>query len=227
MFNWSPHKGPFFVYMNTLLALAIYAITATKAVAADYVLGTSDVRAERTFSLTDRYPVQSVSDVFRDNILLTLAYMGGRVPDGSKVDWAAVEKPQTYSFTLKPGEVFAFHKDVLPQFEGKVTQTMQAHFNWDDGFKSDGWLTGDGVCHLASLMYWVARDAGLTTLAPTNHDFATIPEVPKEYGVAIYLNPTTPSANAQQNLYITNTFDKPVQFAFTYDGKALTVKVID
>jgi hypothetical protein len=45
--------------------------------------------------------------------------------------------------------------------------------------------------------------------------------VPKEYGVSIF------AYQPQQNLYITNSFDKPVQFAFTYDGTNLTVKVID
>jgi vancomycin resistance protein YoaR len=104
---------------------------------------------------------------------------------------------------------------------------MNAHFNYDDGFKSDGYLTGDGVCHLASIIYWAAKDAGLAALAPTNHNFATIPEVPKEYGVAIYYIPGSHDTNAKQNLYITNTFDKPVQFAFAYDGTSLTVKVID
>jgi hypothetical protein len=219
--------------MNALLALAIYAITATKTMASDplreasYVLGASAVRAERSFSLANRYPVQSVSDVFRDNILLTLSYMEGQVPDARNIDWSAIDKAQSYSFTLNPGEVFAFHEDVLPQFEGKVKKTMRAHFNWDDGFKSDGWLTGDGVCHLASLLYWAAKDAGLATLAPTNHDFANIPEVPREYGVSIYFNPAAPGSSALQNLYITNTFDKPVHFGFTYDGTNLTVKVTD
>jgi hypothetical protein len=213
--------------MNTLLALAIYAITTTKAVAGDYFLGTQSVRAERTFSLGDRYPDPWVSGIFRDNILLTLNYMDNDVKDSTKVDWSAVVKPQSYSFTLNPGEVFAFHEDVLPQFEGKVTQTMHAHFNYADGFKSDGYLSGDGVCHLASLIYWAAKDAGLEALAPTNHDFANIPEVPKEYGVSIYYNPATHQSNAQQNLYITNTFDKAVSFAFAFDGTNLSVKVID
>ncbi len=213
--------------MNALLAFAIYAITATKTMAAlpaqagDYVLGSSDVRAERTFSLKDRYPVQMVSDVFRDNILLALAYMDHRVPNTAKIDWPAVEQAQTYSFTLKPGDVFAFHDDVLPQFKGKVTQTMNSHFMWDEGYKSDGLLTGDGVCHLASLMYRAAKDAGLATLAPTNHDFANIPEVPKQYGVSIF------AGHPEQNLYITNTFDKPVTFVFIYDGTNLEVKVTD
>ena len=213
--------------MNTLLALAIYAITTTKAVAGDYLLGIQSVRSERTFSLTNRYPDPWVSDIFRDNILLTLAHMDNEVSDPAKVDWSAVVKPQSYSFTLNPGEVFAFHEDVLPQFEGKVVKTMHAHFNYTDGFKSDGYLTGDGVCHLAALLYWAARDAGLEALAPTNHDFATIPEVPKEYGVSIYFTPGAREANAQKNLYITNTLNKAVEFAFAFDGTRLTVKVID
>ena len=213
--------------MLTLLALAMYAISATKTMASDYVLGSSSVRSERSFSMTDRYPDPWVSNVFRDNILLTLAYMNGRVTNPAKIDWSAVEKPQTYSFSLKPNEVFAFHKDVLPQFEGKVVKTMNANFASDTGYKSDGWLVGDGVCHLASILYWAAKDAGLTTIAPTNHDFANIPEVPKQFGVAIYYTPATRSSNIQQNLYITNTMDKPVEFAFAYDGKNLTVKVID
>jgi len=117
--------------------------------------------------------------------------------------------------------VFAFHEDVLPQFVGKVTAGTHAHFNYDEGFKSDGYLTGDGVCHLASLLYWTARDAGLETLAPTNHDFANVPDVPKEYGVSIF------AYDPMQNLYITNTFDTPVQFVFAVNEDTLTVKVID
>ncbi len=197
--------------MNTLLALAIYAITTTKAVAGDYLLGIQSVRSKHSFSLESRYPDPWVNDIFRYNILHTLSLMN----------------PKSYSFTLNPGDVFAFHEDVLPQFEGKVTQTTRAHFNYTDGFKSDGWLMGDGVCHLASLIFWAARDAGLEALAPTNHDFATIPEVPKEYGVSIYFTPDAHGANAQKNLYITNTLNKAVEFAFAFDGTRLTVKITD
>ena len=213
--------------MNTLLAAAIYAITTAKTMTVDYVLGASSVRAERTMSLANRNPDPRVSGVFKDNILLTLNYMDGAISDPTKIDWSAVTKPKTYMLTLNPGEIFSFHEKVLPQFGDKVTKTMRAHFNWTDGFKSDGYLTGDGVCHLASIMYWAARDAGLTTLAPTNHDFANIPEVPKEYGVSIYYDPQSSARSISQNLYITNTFDKPIQFAFAYDGDNLTVRVID
>lgn len=31
----------------------------------------------------------------------------------------------------------------------------------------------------------------------------------------------------KKNLYITNTFNKAVDFAFAYDGTSLTAKVID
>ena len=213
--------------MNTLLAFAIYAITATRTVAGDYLLGTESVRAERTFSLASRYPNQWVSDIFRDNILLTLSHMDNDITDPADIDWSSVVKPQSYSFTLHPGEVFAFHEDVLPQFEGMVAKTMHAHFNYTDGFKSDGYLMGDGVCHLASLLFWAAKEAGLEALAPTNHDFAEIAEVPKEYGVSIYYSPGAHDSNARQNLYITNTWNKPANFVFEFDGTHLTVKVID
>lgn len=210
-----------------LLVYIISAIISSKSVAAEYLLDAQSVRAERTFSLAQRYPNQWVSDVFRDNILLTLNHMENGVENPADVDWAQVLKSKSYSFTLNPGEVFAFHEDVLPQFEGKVAATTNARFNYTDGFKSDGYLTGDGVCHLASILYWAAKDAGLETLAPSNHDFANIPQVPKEYGVSIYFTPGTPSANARQNLYITNTLEKAVEFVFTYDGTNLTVKVTD
>ncbi len=213
--------------MNTLLATAIYAITTAKTMTVDYVLGASSVRAQRQMSLANRYPDAWVSGIFKDNILLTLNYMDGTVSDPAKINWAEVTKPKTYTLTLEPGEIFAFHEKVLPEYTAKIAKTMKARFNWTDGFKSDGYLIGDGVCHLASIMYWAARDAGLTTLAPTNHDFANIPEVPKEYGVSIYYDPRSSARSTSQNLYITNTFDTPVQFAFAYDGTNLSVKVID
>ncbi len=194
--------------ITQLFAVIIYALSATKTMASDFVLGTSAELAVRSISLDRRHDNTFVNSVMRDNILLTLKYM-------------------TYNVTLNPGEVFAFHEDVLPEYKEKTIKTTNAHFNYADGFKSDGWLMGDGVCHLASLIYWAARDAGLAAAAPANHDFANIPQVPREYGVSIYFYPGRPEANARQNLYITNTFEKPVSFVFAYDGDNLTVKVID
>lgn len=185
---------------------------------------TPKVLAEHEISLNDRYPVESVNEVFKDNILLNLSYLKGMQKSNS-VNFDEVKKPFTYQFKLNPGEVFTFHDDILPQFQGKVVRNTNAHFNSMEGFKSDGYLVGDGVCHLASLMYWVAKDAGLETLAPTNHDFMPIPGISKEYGVAIYNNPYTKGSNAQQNLYITNNQDKPVTFKFNYQNEVLKLSV--
>jgi hypothetical protein len=181
--------------------------------------------SERTISLENRYPIESVNTVFKDNILLTTAYMRNDKINPQNVDWNEVTKPFHYEFTLKPKETFAFHEDVLPDFDGKVSKTTNAHYNAQEGFLSDGYLYGDGVCHLASLMYWAAKDAQLDAKAPTNHDFRDIPQIPKTYGVSIYSMPDEVYANAQQNLYITNNKDKPVTFTFDYKENVLRVAV--
>jgi vancomycin resistance protein YoaR len=166
------------------------------------ILGASSVAlASHSFSLENRYDDKFVNDVFKENILLTVSYMGS-------------------DFTLEPGETFAFDDKILPEYEGKVTKTTGAHFIASEGFKSDGLLVGDGVCHLASLMYWAAKDAGLTAVSPRNHDFAKINDVPREYGVAIH------SLDPFQNLYITNNLDKPVTFVTDTEGTELTVSVV-
>ena len=154
-----------------------------------------------------------------------MAYLDGRVSSAKDINWTTVEQSFTSEFTLEPNQTFAFHDAVLSQYTGKITLTTDAHFNSQDGFKSDGYLYGDGVCHLASLINWTAEDAGLDVLAPTNHNFANIPEIPKEYGVAIYYDPNNSSAGARENLYITNNKDKPINFEFTYKDGVLSVSV--
>lgn len=183
-------------------------------------------------SLENRQADRYVNEVFKDNILLNLAYLDGRVKKSSDVNWDEVRKPQSFEFTLNPNKTFAFHGDVLPEFEGKglsagrqVAKTTNAHFNFEDGFRTDGLLFGDGVCHLASLINWVAKDAGLEVQAPVNHDFREIPGIPKEFGTSIYYYPGQKSTNAQQNLYITNNLKNPVVFKFHYDGEKLKVEV--
>ncbi|MBI2404814.1 VanW family protein, partial [Candidatus Gottesmanbacteria bacterium] len=117
-------------------------------------------------------------------------------------------------------------EDVLPSYQDKTIKPTNAHFNAQDGFKFSGLYFGDGICHIASLIYWVALEAGLPAERPANHDFAVINEVPKEYGVSIYYMPGSPSANAQQNLYITNSRDADIQFVFDYDGQILRVRIV-
>lgn len=182
--------------------------------------------AQKSMSLEKRYNNEFVNNVFKDNILLSLNYMDGEVGGKNDIVWSDVEKPKNYSFTLKPGESFAFHDQILPEYDKSVVKTTNAHFNFQDGFKSDGYLTGDGVCHLASLIYWAAKDAGLSAYAPTNHNFAKINEVPKEYGVSIYALPGAFETSARQNLYITDNLDSPVTFVFNYDGENLSVNVL-
>lgn len=183
--------------------------------------------ASRSFSLNERYGNTFVNDVFKDNILLTLRYMDGTVKSAKDISWSEVEKPTHYEFSLKPGEKFAFHDQILPAYKGNVVKTTNAHFNYQDGYKSDGYLTGDGVCHFASLIYWAAKDAGLEAVALRNHDFATIPQVPREYGVSIYAKPGDPVSSQYQNLYITNNKEKPVRFVFDYKDNILTVSVLE
>lgn len=201
-----------FMLFNTALISAIHA-------PAQHVL------SAHTMSLDNRYPVATVSDVFKENILLNIAYLEGKVHNPSQVDWGKLEKPFHYTLVLQSGQTFAFHDALRSDYQGRVTKTTNAHFNSSEGFVSDGYLIGDGVCHLASLMNWVARDAGLSVVSPTNHDFAAIPEVPKKYGVAIYNSPDNPTGSAMQNLYITNNKPYPISFVFDYKNDTLKISV--
>lgn len=182
---------------------------------------------ERQFSLENRYAVKSVNEIMKKNILLNLAYLNGTVTQKSNLDWDRVTSSFHFEKSLEVGETFAFHEIVRDEFEDKVAFTTEAHFNASDGFLSDGYLYGDGVCHLASLINWTALDAGLETVVPKDHrSVAHIPDVPDEYGVSIYLNPVT-GAGANNNLYITNTKDKSVTFHFDYNGNDLKVYVTE
>lgn len=182
------------------------------------------VLASHTLSLEKRYDNAFVNTVMKDNILLTLWYLrNGGV--SHSVQWVEVEKPFHYSFTLDPKKTFAFHDTILSSYQEKVAKTTNAHFSIAEGFKTDGYLAGDGVCHLASLMDWVAKDAELSVDAPANHDFARIPEVPKENGVAIYTSGTNNASDALQNIYITNTSSSPLRFDFNYSKNTLQFSI--
>ena len=196
------------------------------AVLASAIIQTSTpVLSQETYSLAQRHPVPSVSEVFSDNILLTLFYMDGKIQEGKAVPWDEVRTPREYRLTLNPGETFAFHDSVLPKYEGKIAKTTNAHFNFSQGFKSDGYLMGDGVCHLASFMYVAALKAGLLAKSTVNHDFANIPGVSREFGVSIYYQPENKIGSGMQNLYITNTKEFPIAFVFNYEGNFLDVAV--
>lgn len=181
--------------------------------------------AEREISLSNRYADGFVNEVFKNNILLNIAYLSGKVTSVKDIKWDEVAKPTQFEFRLDPNKTFAFHEDVKDKYKDNLVKTTNAHFNAAEGFKTDGYLFGDGVCHLASLINWVAQDADLEVEAPTNHDFANIPDVPKKYGVSIYSSPKSKTSNALQNLYITNNKNKPIAFKFEYQDNKVKISM--
>lgn len=181
--------------------------------------------ASESYSLLDRYRVPSVNNVFADNILLTLSYMSGQTKDAAHLDWNQVRGNNTFSFVLGPGKTFAFHDEVDQKYQSTLERTTNAHFMSYEGFKSDGYLVGDGVCHLASFINAVASKAGLAVDAPVRHDFAPVPDVNRINGTAIFYDPTNPSTGQRQNLYVTNTTGKPLAFVFTSDITALHIAI--
>src|SRR5687767_48788 len=100
--------------------------------------------SSRSISLENRQADRWINSVFKDNILLTMSYLRGEVKNRSEINWEKVREPFKYEMVLEPNEIFAYHDDFLPAYKGKVTKTTNAHFNYDDGFKSDGYLMGDG-----------------------------------------------------------------------------------
>ena len=202
--------------ITTITALTLFTNPLVSPFAGEKLLATHEM------SLAERYyPVK------KENILLNLAYMDGRVKSKADINWDEIQKPFTMSFKLNPGEVFAYHDDILPEYKGKIIRTTNTHFNYQEGYKSAGYLVGDGVCHLASLMYWVALDAGLKAKAPANHNFMAIPGIEKTYGVSIYSNPMSPGSNTIQNLYITNNLENSIEFMFEYSNEILKLSVLE
>jgi len=209
----------------TQLAISLYAVFAVQQQPVTLSPAPAlSLLASQEYSLLNRHPVESVNQVFSDNILLTLAYMSGDVQQNDAVDWEQLRQPRSFHFVLQPGESFAFHDVVKEEFQDSVVRTTNAHFIWDEGFKSDGWLVGDGVCHLASFIHVAADQAGLEVVAPTRHDFAQIPDVAREDGTSIYFDPNSFENSSRQNLYIRNSTGKPIAFIFEYTPES-SVKV--
>jgi len=187
------------------------------------VLGASSaILASHSMSLDNRWEnSQFVNDVFKDNILLALYYLDNRVEDKTQINWDQISnEPFKTEFTLKPTETFAFHEHTVKKYSDSLVKTTNSNFMGREGYRNSGNLIGDGVCHLASLMYWVADEAGLETFNPSDHNFAVINEVPKEYGSGIL------SPNPLGNLYITNSLEKPVTFEFNFDGENLSLTAV-
>lgn len=183
--------------------------------------------ASRDISLDKRHSDQSVNKVFKDNILLALAYLNNSIQKDRPIDWSYVEKPNVIAFRLNQKESFAFHDVVFDSYKSSVVKTTGAHFSSSEGFKSDGYLVGDGVCHLASLIHWVAKEAGLEVESFVDHSFAVINEIPGEFGTSIYVQPDETESSSRQNLYITNNKDHPVLFYFEHDAQTLRLSIFE
>lgn len=180
------------------------------------------ILAEHELDLTSREPGAYANEVFTDNILLALHYLKGDVEKGS-FDWEEIRQPFEVAFVLQPGETFAFHGNVLTEFDspaGGPTVTMNSRFFIEEGYKSVGGLGGNGVCHLASLINWVASEADLEVTAKVSHDFYPVPGVSRQYGTSIR------SQSKTQNLYVQNNFEVPVIFAFSVESEQLRLEVV-
>lgn len=219
-----------FVPLLTASILAASTITMQPQMLASLQAQQAEIQAQelgsRSMSLNMRYGYELPDNAYKDNILLNMAYISGKVHSKNDINWDQLKKPFTYEFTLNPGERFAYHNYVLPEYSDNVVISPNTNFGAGDGYKYADGLYGMGVCHLASLVNWAAKDAGLESIVPSNHDFFPIPEIPKEHGVAIYKSPDAFDASTKQNLYIKNNLDIKVTFKFDYDGINLKVSVL-
>lgn len=179
-----------------------------------------------SMSLDNRYGYDAPENVYKDNILLNLAYMSGEVTSKDDIDWDKIRRPFTLQFSLEPGQRFAYHDVIASEYKDNVAVTTHTNFGAGDGYKFADGLYGMGVCHLASLIHKAALSAGVESIAPSKHDFFVIPEISKEYGVAIYSSPDAPEASAKQNLYIKNNLNTKVDFRFDFDGDNLKVSIL-
>ena len=194
----------------------------------------AEVLVEKTLSLDNRLPNKAGARVFADNILLNLHYIKEDVDSfkndkekngPANIDWEKIREPFEVSFILKSGEFFAFHKNILEEYKEKPGIVIKSHFSFEDGYKALGGLYGNGVCHFASLINWAASEAGLEVMAPVNHDFYPVPEVPREYGTSILYWPDNGRNTQKQNLYLSNTFDSSLVFIFKANEREVSLKI--
>ncbi|MBL7150763.1 VanW family protein [Candidatus Microgenomates bacterium] len=166
-----------------------------------------EILAEHDLNLETRAKGPYVNEVFKFNILHAIdLYNNG--------------------FVLQPNEVFAFHENIRLEFNDLPVKTGWTKYTAKEGYKTVLGLPGNGVCHLASLMNWVSSEAGLEVIARVNHNFAPVPEVPKEYGTSIRYMRDGSRNTKNQNLYIKNIFDFPVEFVFETDNRGVNLKIL-
>lgn len=222
------------IALVTLFSTAVSSVSGTASLASPLPDSRVQVLAQHEFDLTNRLPNKAGNQVFADNILLTLRYIKGdegelRVdkekPMAGNINWEKVREPFVASLTLEPREVFAYHDTILPEFKQLPLKTTNAHYTLREGYKSLAGLPGNGVCHLATLINWVASEAGLAVTAKVNHDFYPVPGVPRENGTSIRWGPNGEFNSRNQNLYVRNNFEVPVTFRFDVDKDSVLLSI--
>lgn len=175
---------------------------------------------DKSLDLTNRTPSVSINEGFADNMLLSLHYLKGDAGNPRSINWDEIRKPFEVSFTLFPGEVFAFHDNVMPKY-ANPQYTLKSKFVTNEGYKFVNGLGGNGVCHLATLINWAAKEANLEVTAPANHDFYPVVGIPRENGTAIM------STGSTGNLYVKNNKDNPVTFVFDSTTQKIELKIVE
>lgn len=198
------------VIQESVLGLAALVTVFFSPVSQPLLSPVSEIRemilAEQSLDLKTRHRETQINEAFAFNILHALEFFPSPL-------------------ILRPNEVFVFHEMVLPEFEGDSLVSSQTRYLAKEGYQTVLGLPGNGVCHLASLMNWVASEAGLEVKAEVNHRFAPIPGVPEEHGTSIRYTPDGRLNSQKQNLYLKNNFDYPVEFIFETKGEALIFKI--
>jgi len=190
--------------------------------AGELVVNTQKTLASEYLDLDYRYPVETTSQGFKSNILTSLYYFSRIEAGDSEKDNPNAENdvPKLFSIKLNPGEVLAFQDNIPEEYTKYTVKTQKSYYRASEGYNLTAGLWGNGVCHLATLMNWVATEAGLQVNAPTRHDFAKIPGTDPKYGTSI----STRSPKVQ-NLYIKNNQGFPVEFKFMILGNMLNLSI--
>lgn len=210
---------------SLLLTPAGSSTTFTAGQAACLVDKTKLVLSTGRMDLSYRYPIENTSKVFTENVLVNLYHLSrlnksedAQIPQDFKFQ---ENVPASFSLTLQPGEVFAFHDRVLNQYKDSKIIAPEGGYRPQDGYILLGGLYGNGVCHLATLMNYVAQHSGVEVTSLTRHDFAPVPGFDREYGTSI----STGNAPEKQNLYIKNDKEMPLELKFDLQGNELVFTI--
>jgi len=97
---------------------------------------------------------------FKDNILLAVNYATNSKINPTNIDWEKIDSQYKGTLTLnRVKHLLSMTMSCRNSPEKWLSLLMLILIRRKD-LKSDGYLVGDGVCHLASILYWVAKDAG-------------------------------------------------------------------